>query len=449
LPSKIPTYPAKKRGTTARDMTVAFPSFQYRFMPAMGHVIFPANFHPVGTQRAAQAMIERVASAPAAGSAEGSAPAPGAGGRWLVVGGSGGFGSAARAVLGARRGAHTLNVSLDALPALDSNNRVRQVGSPGFHRTLALEKALRARGLVARTVQGDAFDPEVREAVIAEIREHFGGKLDGIVWSLAAPRALDPRTGKAVSSFLRPLGSPVTLKTFSGRDERAGTPPKIVEMTIPPGTPEEAVGTIYVMGGGIVDRFVSTLLAADVLAPGATVLTISYRGNPLNEGLYRKGLIGLAKADLEHTTRALDAVLQARVGGRAIAVEGPAVVTEASGGIPGVPLYLAHVMDVMGEQFEDPTASMMRMFDQHFGLAGSGFSGTLDAEGLLRMDDRELAEPVQAEMTARFAAANPGDVFPDALYDAFMTAYAQTRGFSVPGIDYEAELDPAVVCAGG
>lgn len=418
-------------------MSVAFPSFQYRFMPAMGHVIFPANFHPVGTQVAAKAMIDRVATTPV--------PEPGAGGNWLVVGGSGGFGSAARAVLGARRGAHTLNVSLDALPQLESNNKVRQVGSPGFHRTLAVEQALRARGLTARTVQGDAFDPEVREAVINELREHFGGKLDGIVWSLAAPRALDPRTGKPVSSALKPLGAPVTLKTFSGRDERSGTPPTVVEMTVAPGTPEEAVGTIYVMGGGIVDRWISTLLAADVLAPGFTLLTISYRGNPLNEGLYRKGLIGLAKADLEYTSRALDALLQQRVGGRAIAVEGPAVVTEASGGIPGVPLYLANVMDVMGAQFEDPTASMMRMFDQHFGAAGP----TLDAEGLLRMDDRELAEPIQAEMTARFAAATPGEPFPDARYDAFMTAYAQTRGFAVPGIDYEAEFEPAAVCAAG
>lgn len=416
-------------------MSVAFPSFQFRFMPAMGHVIFPANFHPLGTQAAAKTMIDRVATTPA--------PTPGAGGNWLVVGGSGGFGSAARAVLGARRGANTLNVSLDALPALESNNKVRQVGSPGFHRSLALEQALRARGLVARTVQGDAFDPEVREAVITEIRERFAGKLDGIVWSLAAPRALDPRTGKPVSSALKPVGQPLTLKTFSGRDERSGTPPKVVEMTIAPGTPEEAVGTIYVMGGGIVDRWISTLLAADVLAPGFTLLTISYRGNPLNEGLYRKGLIGLAKADLEYTSRALDAVLQARVGGRAIAVEGPAVVTEASGGIPGVPLYLAHIMDVMGEQFEDPTASMTRMFDEHFGPSGP----KLDAEGLLRMDDRELAEPVQAEMSARFAAAKPGDEFPGALYDAFMNAYAQTRGFSVPGIDYDAEFDPAVVCA--
>lgn len=418
-------------------MQLALPKFQYRFMAAMGHVIFPANFHPVGTQVAAQSMIDRVAAK--------DAPEPGTGGNWLIVGGSGGFGSAARAVLGARRGANTLNLSLDAVPQPESNNKIRKIGSPGFHRNLAVERALRARGLVARTIQGDAFDPEVRDTVVAEIQEHFGGKLDGIVWSLAAPRALDPRTGKAVNSALRALGNPVTLKTFTAPDARKGTPSTVVEVTVKPGTPEEAIGTIYVMGGGIVDRWISTLLAADVLGDGFDLLTISYRGNPLNEGVYRKGLIGLAKADLEYTTRALDALLKERVGGRAIAVEGPAVVTEASGGIPGVSFYLAHLLDVMGDRHEDPTASMMRMFDQHFGEAGP----SLDDEGLLRMDDVELGEDVQGPLAERFASAKVGEACPEGLFERFMTEYAQTRGFDVPGVDYEAEFDTDAVCSEG
>ncbi|MEM7153552.1 MAG: hypothetical protein AAF799_11970 [Myxococcota bacterium] len=415
-------------------MKLAIPKFQYRFIAGMGHVIFPGNFHPVGTQRAAEAMLEAVAPA--------EAPKPGSGGNWLIVGGSGGFGSAARAVLGMCRGANTLNLSLDALPSPESNNKNRKIGSPGFHRNVALERGLRARGLVARTVQGDAFDPAVRDAVVAEIQEHFGGKIDGVIWSLAAPRALDPRTGKAVNSALRALGNPVNIKTFTGRNDRKGEPSRVVEMTVEPGTPEEAIGTIYVMGGGIVDRWMSTLLAADVLSEGFSLLTISYRGNPLNEGVYRKGLIGLAKADLEHTTKALDVLLQERVSGRAIAVEGPAVVTEASGGIPGVSFYLAHLLDVMGEGHEDPAASMKRMFEEHFGEAGP----TLDDEGLLRMDDRELTDEIQSQLATRFEAAKVGDECPDALYDKFMSEYAKTRGFDIPGVDYEAEFDTDEIC---
>ena len=142
------------------------------------------------------------------------------------------------------------------------------------------------------------------------------------------------------------------------------------------------------MGGRIVEQWVDALLAADLLAPGFSLVTISYRGNPLNAAVYRDGLIGLAKADLEFHTRALHELLQARVGGRAVAVEGPAVVTEASGGIPGVPYYMAQLLDVMGERFEDPLASMLRMFSSKLPL-GTG-AAELDEHGLLRMDDREL-----------------------------------------------------------
>ncbi len=412
-------------------MQLAIPSFQFRFVPSMGNVVYPGNFHPVGTQAAADAMLERVGSAATSRSGE----------NWLLVGGSGGFGSAARAVLGGRYGCNTLNVSLDAQPNPSSNNKIRKIGSPGFHRNFALERGLNAKGTKAGSIIGDAFDPALREEVVATVRENFGGKIKGLVWALAAPRAKDPRTGKAISSALKPLGTPMTVKTFTGRDERSGTEPQIVELELPPGSPEEAINTIFVMGGGIVRQWVEVLLAADVLAEGFTLYTISYRGNPLNEGMYRKGLIGLAKADLEFETKALDAVLADRVGGRALAVEGPAVVTEASGGIPGVPFYLANMLDVMGDRFEDPTASMLRMFEAHY---GDGLS--TDDEGLVRMDDVELQEEFQSQLAARYEAATVGSTFDGALYDGFMKAYAQTRGFEIEGVDYQAEFDTDAVC---
>jgi enoyl-[acyl-carrier protein] reductase/trans-2-enoyl-CoA reductase (NAD+) len=102
-----------------------------------------------------------------------------------------------------------------------------------------------------------------------------------------------------------------------------------------------------------------------------------------------------------------------------------------------VPLYLANLLDVMGDTFEDPLASMDRMFTQHFGADGP----TLDDEGLLRMDDRELTDAVQGEMERRFEAAQPGDAFDEAAFDRFMRAYERTRGFSVDGVDYDAELE--------
>ena len=409
-------------------MQLALPKFQYRFIPSMGNVIYPGNFHPVGTQRHADGLVDRaMVNGP---------PQPGAGGRWLLVGGSGGFGSGARVALGARHGAHTLNVSLDLAPNPESSNKVRKVGSPGFHRNLAIERRLRAAGLTAKSLDGDAFDPKVQSQVIQTIRDEVG-QLDGLVWALAAPRARDPRTGAVVSSALKPCGHSVSIKTFSGRDEATGEKAKIGETEVGSGTPEEAIGTIFVMGGGIVGTWIEALLAADVLAQGFTLYTISYRGSPLNAEMYRDGLIGLAKADLEFTTRALDSILQAKVSGRALTVEGPAVVTEASGGIPGVPFYMALLMEVLGERFEDPLDSMTRLFHHHFQPGDV----PVDDEGLVRLDDRELSADVQGKMQKLFADHRVGDSLADELYDRFMTAYAQTRGFAVSGVDYEAAFE--------
>lgn len=415
-------------------MKLALPKFQFRFVSSMGNVVHPGNFHPVGTQRVADTLLERAVQ---------GAPESKPGGVWLIVGGSGGFGSAARAVLGGRFGADTLNLSFDAVPNPASNNKIRKLGSPGFHRNLALERGLRARGVKARSLVGDAFDPQVREEVIEDIRANFDGKINGIVWALAAPRATDTRSGKVIKSALRPLGQAVQIKNFSGIDERAGEPSRIGELEIPPGSPEEAINTIFVMGGGVVRRWMNALLAADVLAEGCTLATISYRGNPLNEGVYRNGLIGLAKADLEFETAALHSVLEQRLGGRAFAVEGPAVITEASGGIPGVPFYMAHLLDVMGDNFEDPLTSMRRLFETHFSESGL----QADEEGLVRMDDRELVQAVQEPLAERFTAAKPGDEFAESLYRGFMAGYGRTRGFSVEGVDYAAQFDTDEVCS--
>jgi hypothetical protein len=251
-------------------MQLSIPSFQFRFMKAQGNVIFPGNFHPVGAQRGSELAVQR---ALAGGVAE-----AGAGGAWLFVGGSGGFGSAARIAVGTRLGAHTLNVSFDPAPQPESGNKIRRIGSPGWHRNRAIERELRGLGRVAESLDGDAFDPGVRGATIDAIRAKLpGGKLSGLVWALAAPRGQDPRTGQVVASSLKPLGKEAVIRTFTGADDGG---PFVDELTLLPGAPDEAVKTQYVMGGRIVEIWIDALLEAGVLAPGFTLLTISYRGSP-------------------------------------------------------------------------------------------------------------------------------------------------------------------------
>jgi enoyl-[acyl-carrier protein] reductase/trans-2-enoyl-CoA reductase (NAD+) len=415
-------------------MQLALPEFRYRFIPAAGNIIFPGNFHPVGTQRDAQRMIER---ATADGCAE-----PGSGGIWLIMGGSGGFGSGARVALGCDLGAHTISLSFDAQPNPSSGNKIRKIGSPGFHRNLALDRGLSELGLEAMSRNIDAFDPQARVDVVDLVRERFPGKkLAGLVWALAAPRGTDARTGETIKSALKPVGQAVRIRTFGAPEGDRG--PIIGEAEIPPGNPEETIATQFVMGGRIVEEWVTSLLDADLVDEGFTLLSISYRGNPLNECIYRNGLIGLAKADLEYQTKALGSVLERRVGGRAFPVEGPAVITEASGGIPGIPLYMALIRHVMGEDFEDPCGNMRRMFRNHL---MPGMTPQLDDEGLLRMDDRELTDEVQGEMKRWFDQLPPGAEFDRKLFEPFMAAYSRTRGFAIEGVDYQAEFDTDAIC---
>jgi len=87
---------------------------------------------------------------------------------------------------------------------------------------------------------------------------------------------------------------------------------------------------------------------------------------------------------------------------------------------------------------------MLRMFQTKLPL-GTGEPG-VDEEGLLRMDDRELAPEVQGEMQRRFDALQPGDALDIGLYQRFMDEYAQTRGFGQPGVDYQAEFDTDAIC---
>jgi enoyl-[acyl-carrier protein] reductase/trans-2-enoyl-CoA reductase (NAD+) len=109
-----------------------------------------------------------------------------------------------------------------------------------------------------------------------------------------------------------------------------------------------------------------------------------------------------------------------------------------------VPFYLANLLTVMGDRFEDPLASMQRLFADKLPL-GTG-AVEVDEQGLVRMDDRELTAEVQDELQRRFDQLRPGDPFDVALYQRFMDEYAQTRGFGQAGVDYEAEFDTDAVC---
>lgn len=343
------------------------------------------------------------------------------GGRALIVGASTGYGLASwiTAAFAMRMG--TLGVFLERPPG------DKRTATAGWYNAGAVLRLARESGLPAFALNGDAFSNAVREEALERVRRELG-PLDLVVYSLASPVRVHPDDGRTIRSSLKPVGRPYTTRTI---DLDRG---RLTEVTLEPATDEEIADTVAVMGGDDLRRWVETLSGANLLARGARVLAYSYIGPSLTWPIYRTGTIGLAKADLERTVRALDATLAQAVGGRAWTSVNAAVVTQASSAIPGVPLYLALIAPVLAERglSERPIDQILRLFATH---AGPGRTPVCDAEGRIRMDDREMREDVQAVVAERWRSVTPETLASVADLAGFQREFYQLFGFGVPGVD--------------
>lgn len=223
--------------------------------------------------------------------------------RVLVVGASTGYGLASRVTAAFGGGADTLGVFFERASEPGS------LGTAGWYNTAAFERAARAAGLKARSINGDAFSDAVKQQAVEAIRSDMGS-IDLMVYSLASPRRTHPRSGVTHKSTLKPTGEPYTSKTV---DTDKGV---VGEVTIPPATDQDVADTVAVMGGEDWRMWVDALEAGGVLAPGFTTVAYSYIGPDLTWPIYRAGTIGKAKEDLEATARGLASRLAA-LGGRA------------------------------------------------------------------------------------------------------------------------------------
>lgn len=347
--------------------------------------------------------------------------------RVLVLGASTGYGLAGRIAATYLYGAQTLGVFFE------KPGEGTKTGSPGWYNTAAFDAQSRADGYEAFHLNGDAFSSAVKEQVITRIRETMG-QVDVVIYSLAAPRRTDPNTGEVYSSVLKPLREPYTGKTIDLNKE------EVVSVTIDPATDAEVQGTVNVMGGDDLRLWTDALLAADVLAPGAFIIPLSYIGPEVTYAIYRSGTIGKAKEDLEATTRELDAKLQSAVGGRALVSVNKAVVTQASAAIPVVPLYYSVLTQILkaNDQHEEPIHQMVRLFTDHI---GPGKTPGLDSENRIRLDDRELAPDVQAEVTRRWPLLSTENLHELTDYASYKRGFRQLFGFEVDGVDYEAPVE--------
>jgi enoyl-[acyl-carrier protein] reductase/trans-2-enoyl-CoA reductase (NAD+) len=289
--------------------------------------------------------------------------------------------------------------------------------------------------LYAKSINGDAFSDEIKRKTIETIKADLG-KVDLVIYSLASPRRTNPKTGITSKSVLKPIGAPFTDKTV---DTDKGV---VSQITLEPATEEEIADTVTVMGGEDWELWINALKAEDVLAPGAKTVAYSYIGPDLTWAIYRNGTIGKAKEDLEATAKRLDAQLKESGGGAFVSVN-KALVTQASSAIPVVPLYISLLYKVMKEHHlhEGCIEQIHRLFADHM---YNGASLQLDEAGRIRLDDWEMRPEIQSAVAALWPAATTENLSCISDIAGYREEFLKLFGFGLPGVDYQAEVEPAV-----
>ena len=348
----------------------------------------------------------------------------------LVIGASTGYGLASRVTASFGSGAATLGVFYER-PSEEG-----RPATPGWYNSIAFTRAARAAGYYAENINGDAFSEAIKQQTLAMIARDMG-PIDLVVYSLASPRRTHPKTGAVHKSVLKPLGAPYTNKTVD-------TDKAIVsEVTIDSATEMEATDTVAVMGGEDWEMWIQALADAKLLAPGATAVAYSYIGPVHTWPVYKDGTIGAAKVDLERAAMAINAKLAAHGNGRAFISVNKALVTQASSAIPIVPLYIAILYKVMKAKgtHEGCIEQMQRLFATQL---YNGSKLQFDSAGRVRVDDWEMRPEIQDAISAIWPQVTTENLATLTDIAGYQTEFLKLFGFGLPGVNYDAEVEPHI-----
>jgi enoyl-[acyl-carrier protein] reductase/trans-2-enoyl-CoA reductase (NAD+) len=345
--------------------------------------------------------------------------------RVLVLGASTGYGLASRITAAFGSGASTLGVFFE------KEGKERKPGTAGWYNSAAFHRYAEEAGLYAKSANGDAFSDDVKAQVIDVIKEDLG-QVDLVVYSLAAPRRTHPKTGVVHSSTLKPIGSAATQK---GVNTDKGT---IQEFHLEAASQEEIDNTVAVMGGEDWQMWIEALADAGVLAEGAKTTAYTYIGEKITWDIYWHGTIGAAKQDLDKRVMDIRARM-ASIGGDARVSVLKAVVTQASSAIPAMPIYLAILFKVM--KAKGTHEGCIEQIDRLFREVMYG-DKALDDEGRQRVDDLELLPEVQAEVAELWSQIGTDNLNELSDFAGYREEFLQLFGFEVPGVDYDADVDP-------
>jgi enoyl-[acyl-carrier protein] reductase / trans-2-enoyl-CoA reductase (NAD+) len=351
--------------------------------------------------------------------------------RVLVIGASTGYGLASRITAAFGCGASTLGIFFEK-PGTE-----KKPGTAGWYNSAAFHQQAQEAGLYAKSINGDAFSDEIKQIAIDTIRKDLG-QIDLVIYSLAAPRRVHPKTGVVYSSTLKPIGAPCVQKGVNTDKEQ------VQDFRLEPATEQETLDTVAVMGGEDWQMWIDALDQAGVLAPGAKTTAYTYIGDKLTWDIYWHGTIGAAKKDLDKRVIDIRQQLAAHHGDARVSVL-KAVVTQASAAIPAMPIYLAILFKVMRARgtHEGCIEQIQHLF--RYGLYAEAPS--YDEAGRLRADALELDPQVQAEVADLWAQIESDNLATLSDFAGYKREFLQLFGFEVDGVDYDAEVDPVVEIA--
>ena len=347
----------------------------------------------------------------------------------LVIGCSGGYGLASRVVAGFGCGAKTLGVSFEKPPS------ETKCATAGWYNNIAFEEAAAVDGLYAKTLDGDAFSDEMKATVIQTLSEDVG-QIDLLIYSLASPVRLHPRTRVLHRSAIKPLGDAVTMKSLNVDKG------EVHEVALEPGDADDIANTVAVMGGEDWQFWIDELQAADLLATGFRTLAYTYLGSELTWPIYWEGTLGKAKEDLDRAAANITTRL-ADLGGSARVASLKGVVTQASSAIPVVSLYMSLLLRVMKDQdlHEDCIRHIYRLYETQL---ARGVEQRLDATGRIRVDDVELSDAVQGEIKRRWPIVTSENLSDLGDLEGYKDDFLKIFGFGLPDVDYDEDLDPSL-----
>jgi enoyl-[acyl-carrier protein] reductase/trans-2-enoyl-CoA reductase (NAD+) len=346
----------------------------------------------------------------------------------LVIGASNGYGLAARIVSTFNSGSATIGV------AYEHAGKERRSATAGWYNTESFNAEAQKEGYPAWNVNGDAFSEEIKTEVVELIKEKLG-QVDFLVYSIAAPRRIDPETGEIYSSVVKPIGEKFTAKTV---DFLTG---KVSHVTAQPATEKEIVQTIKVMGGEDWILWTKRLFQENLIKKDFLTIAFSYVGPEFTKAIYRDGTIGRAKEDLESKADEINRLI-ASVNGKAIISVNKALVTRASAVIPAVPLYIALLYKVMKEKHvhEGCIQQMCRLYHD---VLFTGKDPKTDSKGRIRMDDWEMRKDVQQavyDLWKIVETKNLDNIEELGDIKGLREEFLRHHGFGMPGVDYNKEV---------